>query len=112
MSRARSNWMTMVQRPSDEVEVSEVTPEIVAICRSIGDATDAAIVSALAPGSVAVIWIVGKSTAGSADTPSNRYAKTPKTMNVAVINVVRTGRRIQSSDRFMVRTLLVAHAGQ
>ena len=42
------------------------------ICRSIGAATDAAIVSALAPGKVAVIWMVGKSTAGSADTPRRR----------------------------------------
>ena len=33
-------------------------------CRSIGAATDAAIVSGLAPGSVAVISMVGKSTDG------------------------------------------------
>ena len=37
-------------RPSDDVEVSDVMPEIVDICRSIGAATEAAMVSALAPG--------------------------------------------------------------
>jgi hypothetical protein len=58
-------------------------------------------VSALAPGSVAVIWIVGKSTDGSAATPSSRYAKIPNTMIVAVTSVVRTGRRMQVSDRTM-----------
>ena len=40
--------------------------------RSIGEATDAAMVSGLAPGNVAVIWIVGKSTAGSAATGRSR----------------------------------------
>ena len=72
MFRLRSNWTMIWVRPSDDVDVSEVTPEIVDSCRSIGEATDAAMVSALAPGSCAVIWMVGKSTAGSAATPSNR----------------------------------------
>jgi hypothetical protein len=38
MLRLRSNWTTMVARPSAEVEVSEVMPEIVESCRSIGPA--------------------------------------------------------------------------
>jgi hypothetical protein len=42
------------------------------IARSIGPATAAPMVSGLAPGRVAVIWIVGKSTAGSAATTSSR----------------------------------------
>ncbi len=58
--------------PSDEDEVSEVMPAMVESWRSIGDATDAAMVSALAPGSVAVMLIVGKSTAGSAATDNTR----------------------------------------
>ena len=37
MFRARSNWMMIEVRPSDDVEVSEVMPEIVDSCRSIGD---------------------------------------------------------------------------
>ena len=58
--------------PSDDDDVIDEMPEIVDSCRSIGDATEAAIVSGLAPGSVAVIWMVGKSTAGSAATGSRR----------------------------------------
>ena len=58
--------------PSEDDELIEEMPEIVDNCRSIGDATDAAMVSALAPGKVAVISMVGKSTAGSAATASNR----------------------------------------
>ena len=64
--------MTMVAKPSAEVEVSEVMPEIVESCRSIGPATEAPMVSGLAPGSVATIWMVGNSTAGSAATESSR----------------------------------------
>ena len=63
MLRLRSNWMVMRVVPSDEVDVIEVMPEMVDNCRSIGAATEAAMVSALAPGSVAVISMVGKSTA-------------------------------------------------
>ena len=56
--------MTMLVRPSDEVELIALMPEIVESWRSIGAATEDAMVSALAPGKVAVIEIVGKSTAG------------------------------------------------
>ena len=58
--------------PSAEVEVIELMPAMVESCRSIGPATEAAMVSGLAPGKVAVIWMVGKSTAGSAATDSSR----------------------------------------
>ena len=47
-------------------------PAIVANCRSIGEATEDAIVSALAPGSVAMMLMVGKSTEGRAATGSSR----------------------------------------
>ncbi len=58
--------------PSEDDEVSELMPAMVDNCRSIGEATEAAMVSALAPGSVAVMLMVGKSTAGSAATASSR----------------------------------------
>ena len=58
--------------PSDDDDVSEVMPAMVDNCRSIGEATDAAMVSGLAPGRVAVMLMVGKSTAGSAATASSR----------------------------------------
>ena len=53
-------------------EVIEVTPAIVANCRSSGVATEAAMVSGLAPGSEADTEMVGKSTFGSAATGSSR----------------------------------------
>ena len=93
--------MVIEVMPSDDEEVSEVMPAMVESWRSMGAATDAAIVSALAPGSVAVMLMVGKSTAGSAATESSRYAKMPSTMIEAVTSVVSTGRRIQVSERFM-----------
>ena len=49
--------------PSEDDEVIEVMPAMVENCRSIGEATEAAMVSGLAPGRVAVISMVGKSTA-------------------------------------------------
>ena len=72
MLRLRSNWTVIVVMPSADVEVSALMPAMVESWRSIGEATEAAIVSGLAPGSVAVIAMVGKSTAGSAETDSSR----------------------------------------
>ena len=91
--------MTVV--PCDELDDIEEMPEIVESWRSIGPATEAAIVSALAPGNVAVTAMVGKSTFGSADTGSSRNPNTPNAMIDAVISVVMTGRVMQSSERFM-----------
>jgi len=51
--------------PSELVELIEVTLEIRASCRSSGVATDVAMVSAFAPGSVAVTRMVGISTCGT-----------------------------------------------
>ena len=48
--RLRSNWMVIVVVPSADVEVIDVMPAMVESCRSIGAATEAAIVSGLAPG--------------------------------------------------------------
>jgi hypothetical protein len=93
--------MVICASPSEDVEFIDEIPEIVDNCRSIGDATDEAMVSGLAPGNCAVIWMVGKSTAGSAATGSSREAKMPKSINDAVICVVSTGRRIQVSEIFM-----------
>ena len=72
MLRLRSNWMVIRVVPSEDDDVIEVMPAMVDNCRSIGEATDAAMVSGLAPGRVAVISMVGKSTRGSAETGSSR----------------------------------------
>ena len=59
MSRPRSNWIVICVEPSEDDELIVEMPEIVDNCRSIGEATEAAMVSGLAPGRLAVIWIVG-----------------------------------------------------
>src|SRR5712675_2426848 len=51
MFRLRSNCRTIEVLPSDEVDVIEVTPAMVANWRSRMEATDEAMVSGLAPGS-------------------------------------------------------------
>src|SRR6476661_6489172 len=93
--------MVMVVVPCDELDVIEEMPAMVESWRSMMPATDAAMVSALAPGNVAVTAMVGKSTLGSADTGSRRNPNTPNAMIDAVISVVMTGRVMQSSERFI-----------
>src|ERR1043165_9556337 len=88
MLRLRSNWIVMTVVPCDEFDDIEEMPAMVESWRSMMPATDAAIVSALAPGSVAVTAMVGKSTRGKADTGSSRKPNTPNAMIEAVISVV------------------------
>src|SRR4029077_2635667 len=71
MLRLRSNCSVIVVLPSPLVEVICARPGIAANCCSSGVATDAAMVSGLAPGNCADTWMVGKSTVGSADTGSS-----------------------------------------
>ena len=84
--------------PCEEFDDIDEMPAMVESWRSMTPATDDAMVSALAPGKVAVTAMVGKSTRGSADTGSRRKPKMPNAMIDAVISVVMTGRRMQSSD--------------
>src|SRR5712675_731589 len=98
MLRLRSNWIVMTLVPCEELDDIEEMPAMVDNCRSMTPATEAAMVSALAPGSVAVTAMVGKSTRGSADTGSRRNPNTPNAMIDAVMSVVMTGRRMQSSE--------------
>ena len=76
--------------PCEEFDDIDEMPAIVESCRSMTPATDDAMVSALAPGKVAVTAMVGKSTRGRADTGSRRKPKMPNAMIDAVINVVMT----------------------
>src|ERR1041384_5607967 len=64
MLRLRANCSVIAVLTSELVEVIESMPAMVENSRSSGVATEDAIVSGLAPGSVAVTWIVGKSTFG------------------------------------------------
>src|SRR6201990_3615554 len=93
--------MTVAVVPCEEGEDIAERRALVESGRPIGPATEAAMVSALAPGRVAVTAMVGKSTLGSAETGNSRNPNTPNAMIDAVISVVMTGRRIQSSERVM-----------
>ena len=68
---------------------------------SSGVATAAAIVSGLAPGSSAVIVMVGKSTAGRSETGKVKYASVPKHARPAVSSAVAIGRRTKIAERFI-----------
>jgi hypothetical protein len=70
MLRSRSNWMVICVLPVVLFELMAVMPAIVENCFSSGVATDAAMVSGLAPGRLALTWTVGKSTAGRSLTGS------------------------------------------
>ena len=72
MLRSRSNCNVTLVAPSRLAEVISVTPAMRANCRSSGVATEAAIVSGLAPGSVACTEMTGNSTWGSGATGSVR----------------------------------------
>src|SRR4026208_1476332 len=74
-------------------------------------ATDAAMVSALAPGKVAVTAMGGKSTLGSAETGKRRQANTPNAMIDAVMSVVITGRRMQSSESVIAQAPVLRARG-
>ena len=89
--------------PSVLKEVSWVTPAIWPSCRSSGVATEAAMVSALAPASVAVTCTVGKSTWGRGATGNSRNATMPRNATAAISSDVATGRRMKGSERFMRR---------
>ena len=77
-----------------------MTPAIWPNCRSSGVATDEAMVSASAPGSVAVTWIVGKSTCGNGATGNSRNAAMPTSATALISSEVATGRRMKGSEMF------------
>src|SRR5512142_791298 len=70
--RERSNWMVIWVAPRNELELMLLTPAMVANWPSSGVATEEAIVSGLAPGRLALTWMVGKSTLGRSETGRSR----------------------------------------
>ena len=70
--RFRSNSSVICVEPSELTEVIDSSPAIIENWFSSGVATDAPIVSGLAPGSCAVTSSVGKSTFGRSLTGSDR----------------------------------------
>src|ERR1700729_2020463 len=90
--------MTIVADPSALVDVICEMPAIWPNCCSSGAATEVAMVSALAPVQVVVIWMVGKSTCGSGATGRNGNDTMPTNARAAISSVVATGRRLKGSE--------------
>src|SRR5689334_9042133 len=90
--RSSENWSVMLVDPRELDDVMESRPGMVENWRSSGVATEAAIVSGLAPGRPAFTWMVGKSTLGRSLTGRARYPATPKITNADMTKVVMTGR--------------------
>src|SRR5271163_507037 len=82
-------------------EVISVTPAMWPNCRSRGVATDDAMISALAPGRLALTEMVGKSTWGSGETGSTVNAMAPAIATATVSSVVATGRWMNGEERLM-----------
>src|ERR1041385_8144945 len=72
MLRSSANWIVIWVTPCALVEVIESMPAMVENCFSSGVATAEAIVSGLAPGRLAVTWMVGKSMLGRSLTGRSR----------------------------------------
>src|SRR5579862_6299700 len=104
MLRSSENCSVIDVLPLVDVDVIESMPAMVENCFSSGVATADAMVSALAPGSCAETWIVGKSTFGSALTGSSRYPTMPKMTIASMTRSVMTGRRTNCSEIFMRST--------
>ena len=98
--RSSANWSVMSVEPSVLTDVISLMPAIRPSVRSSGVATVAAIVSGLAPGSLALTRIVGKSTCGSGETGSQLKATIPASMIASVTRTVATGRRMKISENF------------
>jgi hypothetical protein len=92
MSRLRSNWIVTEVVPRLLAEVISVTPAMCPNWRSSGVATDEAMISALAPGRLALTEMVGKSTCGNGETGSTLNAIAPAIAIAKVSSVVATGR--------------------
>src|SRR6185295_17277411 len=91
----------MLVEPIPLLEVMESMPEMVANWRSSVVATEAAMVSGLAPGRPAETWMVGKSTLGRSLTGSERYPATPNSTIPIISRAVMTGRVMKISVIFI-----------
>src|SRR4051812_34971024 len=76
-------------------------PEIWLSCLSRGAVTRAAIVSALAPGSWVVIWIVGKSTCGRDEIGRRRYPRMLPSSTAIARSAVAIGLAMKGAEMFM-----------
>src|SRR5580693_2491823 len=103
--------MEVVPRPL--LEVISVTPAMWPNWRSSGVATEEAMISALAPGKLALTEMVGKSTCGNGETGRTSKAMAPAMAMAIVSRVVATGRWMNGSDTFIGNPQVLArHPGE
>ncbi len=91
----------MLVVPCELTEVSSVTPAISPSRFSIGAAMVAAMVCGSAPGLLAWMRRVGKSTAGRLAIGSSKYAVAPSMNRPAASSAVPMGRRMKGAEKFM-----------
>ena len=92
MSLSELNYKVMVEAPVMLVELMVLMPSMVENCFSKVSATEAAIVSGLAPGKLAVTLMTGVLKAGNAEIGILLYANTPAKTADKLSNTVMTGR--------------------
>src|SRR4029078_11771751 len=92
MFRSSVNWIVIWVLPSALVEGIGAMPAVGEDGFSRGVGTAEAIVSGLAPGRLAVTWMVGKSMLGRSLTGRSREAMMPKTKMPALSSGVMNGR--------------------
>ncbi len=85
--------------PSELVDDISVTPGMPLKPTSSGVATAEAMVSGLAPGRRALIWMVGNSASGSGATGRRGKANRPSSTRARVSSVVATGCEMHQADR-------------
>src|SRR5262249_41586435 len=98
-----TNCTTTCEMPSLVVERSSSMPETVLTISSMGLVTCVSISSTLAPRRVVVIDTTGRSTFGNKSTPKRKYDAAPSTIGAEISMIVKTGRLIQISQRFIGR---------
>src|SRR6266508_4168536 len=98
MFRFKLNCSVIWVRPKVLVELKESSPAMVEKFFSRGVETDDAMVSALAPGKLALSVMVGKSTVGRSLTGRDLYPRMPKMRIPSITSVVVTGRRMKSAE--------------
>src|SRR5258705_12726855 len=87
--------------PRPLVDVISVTPAMWPNWRSRGVATEEAMISALAPGRLALTEMVGKSTCGKGETGRKLKAMAPAMAMATVSSAVATGRWMNGAETFM-----------
>jgi len=95
---SRSNCSVIEVLPSALVEVISMMPGTPVSCVSSGVATADAMVSALAPGRLALTRMVGNSASGRGATGNRGNAATPSSITASVSSVVATGCRTNQLD--------------